>query len=434
MAVPRTYHLVTLGCPKNDVDSEHLERLLTGGELIPVLQPQDADAIIVNTCGFIEQSQAQSMEAVHALAANKREGQTLIVAGCMTQLYGNQVRADVPNVDHIFGVGQWQDVAKLLSVDVAAVFDIPETGAKVTGPSAYLKISDGCDAPCTFCVIPRIKGGLRSAPAGLMVKEAQRLVAAGAKELVLVAQDSTAWGEDMGMAVGTGLPGLLRMLGEAVGPDVWLRLMYAYPSRVSPALIEAMATIPNVLHYLDVPLQHGSEAVLRRMKRPHNVDKVHEFVASLRKAMPDIVLRTSFIAGFPGETEAEFEELLAFARSVRFDHAGCFTYSRQQWTGAFEMESQVPDDVKAERRDRFMVQQQKIAGKLARRFVGKTLPMLVEGTGEDEDGRPVIAGRTYREAPEVDGLVFATGAAAIGSRVRVRIESAGDYDLFGRLV
>ncbi len=434
MAVPRTYHLVTLGCPKNDVDSEHLERLLTGGELIPVLQPQDADAIIVNTCGFIEQSQAQSMEAVHALAANKREGQTLIVAGCMTQLYGNQVRADVPNVDHIFGVGQWQDVAKLLSVDVAAVFDIPETGAKVTGPSAYLKISDGCDAPCTFCVIPRIKGGLRSAPAGLMVKEAQRLVAAGAKELVLVAQDSTAWGEDMGMAVGTGLPGLLRMLGEAVGPDVWLRLMYAYPSRVSPALIEAMATIPNVVHYLDVPLQHGSEAVLRRMKRPHNVDKVHEFVASLRKAMPDIVLRTSFIAGFPGETEAEFEELLAFARSVRFDHAGCFTYSRQQWTGAFEMESQVPDDVKAERRDRFMVQQQKIAGKLARRFVGKTLPMLVEGTGEDEDGRPVIAGRTYREAPEVDGLVFATGAAAIGSRVRVRIESAGDYDLFGRLV
>ena len=319
MAVPRTYHLVTLGCPKNDVDSEHLERLLTGGELLPVLQPGDADAIIVNTCGFIEQSQEQSMEAVRALAAGKRDGQTLIVAGCMTQLYGREVREQTPEVDHIFGVGQWQDVARLLSVDVDAIFDIPESNARVSGPSAYLKISDGCDAPCTFCVIPKIKGGLRSAPAGLLVREAQRLVAAGAKELVLVGQDTTAWGEDLGMRVASGLPGLLRMLSEAVGPDVWLRLMYAYPSRVSSELIEAMASIDNVAHYLDVPLQHGSEATLRRMKRPHNVERVRGFVAELRAAMPDIVLRTSFIAGFPGETQAEFQELLDFARddSVR---------------------------------------------------------------------------------------------------------------------
>ncbi len=434
MAVPKTYHLVTLGCPKNDVDSEHLERLLTGGELLPVLQPGDADAIIVNTCGFIEQSQAQSMEAVHALAANKRDGQTLIVAGCMTQLYGNQVRAEVSGIDHVFGVGKWQDVAKLLSVDVSAVFDIPETGAKVNGASAYLKISDGCDAPCTFCVIPKIKGLLRSAPAGMLVREAQRLVAAGAKELVLVAQDSTAWGEDMGLPVGSGLPGLLEMLSEAVGPDVWLRLMYAYPSRVSPQLIEAMARIPNVLHYLDVPLQHGSEATLRRMKRPHNIERVMTFVRELRSAMPDIVLRTSFIAGFPGETEAEFQELLDFAKAVRFDHAGCFTYSRQQWTGAFDMDDQVEDAVKHERRDRFMRQQQRIAGQQAKRFVGKTLPMLVEGLGEDEDGKPVVAGRTYREAPEVDGLVIARGKAKPGDRVRVKIEQSTGYDLFARVL
>lgn len=434
MAVPKTYHLVTLGCPKNDVDSEHLERLLTGGELLPVLQANDADAIIVNTCGFIEQSQEQSMEAVRDLAAHKREGQTLIVAGCMTQLYGRQVKEESPEVDHIFGVGQWQDVAKLLSVDVSAVFDIPESNARVTGPSAYLKISDGCDAPCTFCVIPRIKGGLRSAPAGMLVKEAQRLVAAGAKELVLVAQDSTAWGEDLGLPVASGLPGLLEMLSDAVGPEVWLRLMYAYPSRVSSQLIETMARLPNVLHYLDVPLQHGSEATLRRMKRPSNVAKVHAFVAELRAAMPDIVLRTSFIAGFPGETEAEFQELLDFAKTVKFDHAGCFTYSLQQWTGAFEMADQVPDEVKHERRDRFMRQQQKIASKRARRFVGRTLPMLVEGLGEDEDGNPVIAGRTYREAPEVDGLVFAPGEATPGERVLVHIDEAADYDLFGTLV
>ena len=433
MAVPRTYHLVTLGCPKNDVDSEHLERLLTGGELLPVVQPAEADAIIVNTCGFIEQSQEQSMEAVRALAEGKREGQTLIVAGCMTQLYGTQVASEVPEVDHIFGVGKWADVARLLSVDVDAVYDIPEN-AKVTGPSAYLKISDGCDAPCTFCVIPKIKGGLRSAPAGFLVKEAQRLVAAGAKELVLVGQDTTAWGEDMGLPVASGLPGLLRMLSETVGPEVWLRLMYAYPSRVTPELIAAMAELPNVVRYLDVPLQHGSEAVLRRMKRPHNLSRVHGFIAELRAAMPDIVVRTSFIVGFPGETEAEFDDLLDFAREIRFDHAGCFTYSRQQWTGAFEMAGQVADEVKHARRDRFMRQQRKIAAKRARRFVGRELEMLVEGAGEDEDGAPVIAGRTYREAPEVDGLVFVSGQAEPGSRVRIRVTDTAEYDLFGELL
>ena len=433
MAVPKTYHLVTLGCPKNDVDSEHLERLLTGGELLPVIQPESADAIIVNTCGFIEQSQEQSMEAVAALTATKREGQVLIVAGCMTQLYGRQVKEEHPGIDHVFGVGQWQDVARLLSVDVDALHDIPESNVKVTGPSAYLKISDGCDAPCTFCVIPKIKGGLRSAPAGMLVKEAQRLVAAGAKELVLVGQDTTAWGEDMGLPVASGLPGLLEMLAEAV-PDTWLRLMYAYPSRVSSQLIDTMARLPNVVPYLDVPLQHGSEGVLRRMKRPSNVSKVHRFIEELRDAMPDIVLRTSFIAGFPGETEAEFKELLDFAKAIKFDHAGCFTYSLQQWTGAFDMADQVPDEVKHERRDRFMRQQQKIASKQARRFVGRELDLLVEGTGEDEDGDPVVAGRTYREAPEVDGLVFARGNADTGSKVRIRIEEAADYDLFGIVI
>jgi len=434
MAVPRRYHLVTLGCPKNDVDSAHLARLLEGGELVPVADPGEADAIIVNTCGFIEQSQAQSMAAVRELAAAKREGQVLIVAGCMTQLYGRQVKEETPGIDHVFGVGQWHEVARLLRVDVDAIYDIPESNVRVEGPSAYLKISDGCDAPCTFCVIPKIKGGLRSAPAGLLVKEARRLVEAGAKELVLVGQDTTAWGEDLGMPVGSGLPGLLRMLSEAVGPETWLRLMYAYPSRVTPELIATMAELPNVVHYLDVPLQHGSEAVLRRMKRPHNLERVYRFIEELRRAMPDIVLRTSFIAGFPGETEAEFEELLAFARAVEFDHAGCFTYSRQQWTGAYEMEGQVPDEVKAERRARFMEQQQVISARRAARFIGRTLELLVEGEGEDEDGLPVVAGRTYREAPEVDGLVFARGRARPGERVRVAIEDASEYDLFGRVV
>ncbi|HEY5476966.1 MAG TPA: 30S ribosomal protein S12 methylthiotransferase RimO [Tepidiformaceae bacterium] len=434
MAVPRTYHLVTLGCPKNDVDSEHLERLLTGGELLPVLNPHDADAVIVNTCGFIEQSQQQSMEAIQELASAKRPGQTLIVAGCLTQLYGGRVKTESPEVDYVFGVGEWQEVARLLSVDVDAIHDIPDRNVRVNGPSAYLKVSDGCDAPCTFCVIPRIKGGLRSAPVGFLVKEARHLVAAGAKELVLVGQDTTAYGEDLGMSVASGLPGLLRTLSEAVGPETWLRLMYAYPSRVTPELIETMAALPNVVHYLDVPLQHGSEAVLRRMKRPHSLEKVISFVEGLRAAMPDVVLRTSFIAGFPGETEAEFKELMDFAKTIRFDHAGCFTYSSQQWTSAFDLPGHIAEAVKEERRDRFMRQQQTIAAKQAARFVGRTLPMLVEGTGEDEDGKPVVVGRTYREAPEVDGLVIARGAAKAGQRVPVRIEQSAGYDLFGTVV
>jgi len=347
-------------------------------------------------------------------------------------LYRKELLAEVPEIDHIFGVESWPKVPALgEGLDNREAVSSPALERRV---SAYLKIADGCSARCSFCVIPKIKGALRSAPAGLLVREAQRLVAAGAKELVLVGQDTTAWGEDLGLPVASGLPGLLRTLAEAVGPDVWLRLMYGYPSRVTEPLIEAMAAIPNVVHYLDVPLQHGSEATLRRMKRPHNVDSVHRFIGSLRKAMPDVVLRTSFITGFPGETEAEFKELLDFARAVRFDHAGVFTYSRQQWTGAFDMAAQVEDEVKHDRRDRLMRAQRTIATKRAKTFVGRTLPMLVEGTGEDEDGSPVVAGRTYREAPEVDGLVFARGTATPGDRVSVRVDSSSDYDLFATLL
>ncbi len=434
MASPKTYHLVTLGCPKNDVDSEQFERLLIGGNLQPAASANDADAIVVNTCGFIEQSQAQSYSAIEDLAAAKRDGQVLVVAGCLTQLFAGEVSQRFPEVDHIFGAGEWPRVAQLLSVDTSAVHDIPQTHVRVNGPGAYLKISDGCDAPCSFCVIPRIKGGLRSAPAGMLVREARALVEAGARELVLVAQDTTAWGEDLGRPFAAGFPGLLETLAEAAGPDVWLRIMYAYPSRVTPQLIETMAALPGVIPYLDVPLQHGSPSVLRRMKRPHNVERVLGMIEDLRSAMPDIVLRTSFIAGHPGETDAEFEELLAFAREASFDHAGCFTYSRQQFTADFDAGPQLPDELKEERRDRLMLQQREISASRAARFIGRTLDVLVEGAGEDGDGDDVAVGRSYREAPEVDGLVIARGTAVAGERARVRIEEAGDYDLVGTVV
>ncbi len=431
MAVPQTYHLVTLGCPKNEVDSREFERLLQG-RLRPVEAPEDADAIVVNTCGFIEQSQQESMEVIQELARRKRAGQQLIVAGCFTQLYAAQVRSAVPGVDHIFGVGQWEEVARLLSVDASAVHDIPPAGS-VRGPSAYLKVADGCDAPCTFCVIPKIKGRLRSAPLELVLREARRLVEGGARELVLVAQDSTAWGEDLGYPTAAGLPELLRQLSATVGPDVWLRIMYAYPSRVSEHLLETMAELPNVLHYLDVPLQHGAPSVLRRMLRPHDVTRVFRWIERARELMPDIVFRTSLIVGFPGETEDEFAQLLDFVRAIEFDHVGVFTYSRQPLTPAHAMDGQVPEEVKEERRRRVLEAQQRIAARRAKRFRGRVLPLLVEGVGEDDAGDPVVVGRTYREAPEVDGYVVAYGRAAVGDRVPVRIESTGPYDLFGRV-
>ena len=427
-----TYHLITLGCPKNDVDSLHLERLLNNGGLQPTEKVQDADSIIVNTCGFIEQSKDQSLETVHELAKTKQANQKLVVAGCLTQIAAEEVQISEPLIDHIFGVGEWEQVAKTLGVGNVPIYDIPKSVVKLKGPSAYLKISDGCDAPCTFCVIPKIKGPLKSSSVGRLVHEANRLVDSGAKELVLVAQDSTAWGEDLGIK--NGLPELLKVLAQEVGPDTWLRLMYAYPSRVRPALIEAMATIPNVVPYLDVPLQHGSENMLRKMRRPWKSSKTRQMIANLREAIPEITLRTSLIVGFPGETEDDILELLEFLEEIMFDHVGVFTYSQQKWTPAGEYDDQVEDSIKNERRDVVMSLQQKISRKRASRFVGKTMTMLIEGTGEDDNKNPISIGRTYREAPEVDGLVFAQGQAEINSRAKVKIEDSGDYDLFGRLL
>ncbi|MBS0298745.1 MAG: 30S ribosomal protein S12 methylthiotransferase RimO, partial [Proteobacteria bacterium] len=381
---------------------------------------------IVNTCGFIEQSQEQSMETVEQLAAGKRDGQLLIVAGCMTQLYGRQVKEEHPGVDHIFGVGQWQDVARLLSVDVDAIHDIPESNVKVSGPSAYLKISDGCDAPCTFCVIPKIKGGLRSAPAGWLVKEAQRLVAAGAKELVLVGQDTTAWGEDMGMAVGTGLPGMLEMLSEAV-PETWLRLMYAYPSRVSPKLIETMAALPNVLPYLDVPLQHANPRILKAMKRPANAENNLARIRQWREICPDITLRSTFIVGFPGETEAEFEELLDFLREAQLDRVGCFAYSAVEGAAANQLPNAVPEEVKEDRRARFMQLQQDISRQRLTAKVGSTMTVMVDELADDH-----IIARSSADAPEIDGLVYVENAdqAQPGDFIEVEITAADEHDLF----
>ena len=436
------YHLVTLGCPKNVADSDKLEALLREGHHEPADRPARADLIVVNTCGFLEAAREESIDAILRLALHKRPGQKLVVTGCLSQICARQLEDEMPEVDALFGVEAWEQVAALAGAAARPRRRAPLEASKASpaaGPSAYLKISDGCNARCAFCIIPRIKGRLRSAPPETLVAEARRLAAQGVQELVLVAQDSTAYGRDRGQR--DGLPELLERLVDAVPQVPWIRVMYAYPGHVSARLAQTMASLPQVCHYLDVPLQHASPAVLRRMRRPSDPERVRQTFARLRSAMPDIALRTTFIVGYPGETEAEFEELLAFVREMRFDHVGVFMYSPEPGTPAACAPEQVPAAVKRKRYRRLMRVAQEVSLARNQELVGRELTVLVEsegtparGDGRRPKGDDVFAGRSYRDAPEVDGLVLGSGRPPPGAMVRVRVEQALPYDLWGGLV
>ncbi|MPZ23368.1 MAG: 30S ribosomal protein S12 methylthiotransferase RimO [Dehalococcoidia bacterium] len=424
------YHLVTLGCPKNAVDSEHLVRLLSQARHEAAADAAAADVLVVNTCGFIDASIKESTDAVKELARGKRHGQKLIVAGCMTQLYGPKLEAEVPQVDAVFGVNQWERIAEMLGPAEGETIDIPDTSRLSSRPSAYLKISDGCDRPCTFCIIPTIKGRMTSAPADDLVARARTFAAEGVRELVLVAQDSTDYGHDLGAS--DGLADLLLRLAEEVPELPWLRVMYAYPGAVTRRLARVMASLPQVCNYIDVPLQHGSPEVLRRMKRPSNPTTVRAMIELLRSEMPDLAVRTTFIVGSPGETEAEFEELLAFAEEMQFDRVGVFTYSPQAGTPAAAMPGQLPEKVKRRRYRELMELQQGISYRKNQDQIGRVLSVLVESEPGQEDGQwPIFVGRTYRDAPEVDGMVICRGSAEPGELAPVTITGAGPYDLFG---
>ncbi|MCY4455877.1 MAG: 30S ribosomal protein S12 methylthiotransferase RimO [Chloroflexi bacterium] len=421
------YHLVTLGCAKNTVDSMRLERALRNARHAPVDEPSDADLVLVNTCGFIDAAKAESIEVVSELDRNRPADQRLYVVGCMTQIAEDEVRSAVPGVDATFGVEAWDDIAASLGPADAA-YDIPQQTVLPMGPSAYLKISDGCDRPCTFCIIPTIKGGMRSEPTERLLGEARMYAAAGVRELVLVAQDSTAYGEDRRDR--DGLATLLEQLA-AEAPEVpWIRLMYAYPGRVTRRLAETMAALPNVVPYLDIPLQHGSDAMLRRMKRP-SLRTARRSLDAIRTAMPDVTVRTTFIVGFPGETDAEFEELLDFVEEQRFDHVGAFTYSPQAGTPAAGYADPVPHEVVAERYAALMELAQDISHERNRELVGSELDVLVESEAPTASvgGDLVVVGRSVRDAPEVDGLAFVRGEFPTGTIVRARVDGAMPYDL-----
>jgi ribosomal protein S12 methylthiotransferase len=437
----RVYYLLSLGCAKNTVDSQSMAQLLGREGYRAAAAPGEAGVLIVNTCGFIDIARRESIAALRDLADGKRPDQLLIAAGCLSQRYGAQLAEQVSGLDGVIGTRRWMDILDLIErlrgrAHPEPLYHLPGEAATVgsdergvmrvarQGASAYLKIADGCRRPCAFCAIPLIKGTHVSRPPETIVDEAARLNDMGIREIVLIAQDTTDYGHDLGMK--DGLATLLeRILGAT--PDVpWIRVMYAYPGYVTPRLIEVMAGDERILPYLDMPLQHGHRETLKRMRRPANLEWVYETVGKLRQAMPGVAIRTTFIVGYPGETNQEFEGLMSFVEDLRFDRVGVFTYSHEVGTPGADLPGQVADEVKEARRELLMETQQPISLQRNQAFVGHTLPVLVEGYG---DGLSV--GRSYRDAPEIDGLVIVEDELPVGEIVPVRITGAMVYDLVG---
>ena len=439
MIKKNTYYLVSLGCAKNSVDSESIATLLNRDGYLAVDKPSRAGVLIVNTCGFIQQARHESVEVLNELAKGKKPGQLLVAAGCFSQLYREKLVELVPGIDGLIGTRRWMDVAELVrelranpGVPRYHLPDTPTIGrdekgvARVSlqGASAYLKIADGCRRPCAFCSIPLIKGTQVSRPMEVILDEAALLQDHGIKELILIAQDTTDYGSDLG--VKDGLVRLLEKLLPRVPAIPWVRILYAYPGYVTNGLIDLMSSSPQLLPYLDVPLQHASVKVLKAMKRPANMDWVRGTIEKMRARIPGLALRTTFISGYPGESDADHQELLDFIRQTAFDHLGVFPFSFESGTASAPLGDTIPEEVKLQRVEEIMRLQEGISLQKNQRFVGRTLDVLVEGRG---DG--ITVGRSYRDAPEIDGLVIVEGEKTVGEIVPVTITGALTHDLTG---
>jgi ribosomal protein S12 methylthiotransferase len=444
------YYLLSLGCSKNTVDSESIAQVLHQNGMRGVENPRQAEVLIVNTCGFIDAAKQESIQALRDLVESKRTGQMVIAAGCLSQRYGSTLVQEVPGLDGVIGTRRWMDIFDLVTrlrdrTHPEPLYHLP-TDAKtvgldergvlrtsVQGASAYIKIADGCRRPCAFCAIPKIKGTAVSRPMESIVREAVHLQEQGVQEVLLIAQDSTDYGYDLGLK--DGLAHLLDAIVEAAPAIPWIRIMYAYPGYVTPRLMETMAKHKQVLPYLDIPLQHGHRDTLLRMKRPAKIEWVYDTIGKLRELMPELAVRTTFIVGYPGETDTEFEGLMQFVRDLQFDRVGAFKYSYEIGTPSATLANQVPDETKQHRWEQLMELQQGISLAKNQALVGQTLDILVEGHGasEDSDGnitdQTITLGRSYRDAPEIDGYVLVEGELPIGEIVPVRITGATTYDL-----
>ncbi len=433
-------HLLTLGCPKNLADSELMLGALSQAGFEITLDPEEANVLLVNTCAFIEAAKKESIDAILDAAEVKKRGvgKRLVVAGCLSQRYAEELADTMPEVDVFVGTGNFLDLPELLRrTEAPELRSIPYAGAAHLLPKAsvariklgdfftsYLKISEGCNHKCAFCIIPKIRGLHESRPVAEIVAEARSLAGGGVRELNLIAQDLTAFGRDLKQQ--SSLAALLHEL-SSIEELRWIRLLYCYPNFVTDELLDAIAELPKVVKYIDMPLQHADDAILRAMRRERSGASLRKLLDRVRARIPAVVLRTSFIVGFPGETDAAFARLVDFVRDEQFDRVGVFTYSQEENTAAFAMAEQVPERVKRARRARLMAAQSDISLEKNRALVGREMEVLVEGPMSGRATR--LRGRTAGQAPEIDGSVFLAGDAEPGEFVRARIEKALSYDL-----
>jgi ribosomal protein S12 methylthiotransferase len=440
----KTVGLLSLGCPKNLVDGEVMLGRLQGAGYQLVPDAKQADVIVVNTCAFIDRAKQESIDAILEMAREKEVGRArrLVVTGCLSERYDADLRREIPEIDATLGTGQVEEILRAVDGEATTreaagpdlpswVYDHQQPRVLSTPPwLAYVKISEGCDYTCSFCIIPKLRGRHRSRSVEDIVSEARALAARGVRELVLVAQDSTRYGLDHG--VRDGLAYLLRRLGRVDGIR-WIRVMYAYPSTLSDKVLDAIAAEEKVVKYLDIPLQHASEPVLKRMKRPTGKGNLLGMVARIRERVPGVAIRTSFIVGFPGETDADFAKLLAFVEAGRFDNVGVFTFSDEEGTTSWDLPGRVPARVKESRRRKLMSLQKRLSLRRNRARVGERLEVLVEGTHADSD--LLLRGRLATQAPEIDGQVIVNdGSAEPGSFVTCEVTQAHPYDLVARIV
>ena len=441
---------ISLGCDKNLVDSEKMLGLLRENNFTIVEEEQDADVIVVNTCCFIHDAKEESIETLLEMAEWKKKGhlKVLIAAGCLAQRYQAEIEEEIPEVDAVIGTNGYTDIVSVItelleteeknagehlfksccpSIDILPPSLSDKRVVTTGGYTAYLKIAEGCDKRCTYCIIPYIRGKYRSFPMEDLLEEASALAAQGVRELILVAQETTVYGVDRyGKKM---LPELLTKLCAIDGLQ-WIRLLYCYPEEITDELIAVMAKETKICHYLDIPIQHSEDSVLKRMGRRTNRAELEELVRKLRKEIPDIVLRTTLITGFPGETEEDFENMVHFVDTMEFDRRGVFPYSPEEGPPAAGMEPQIPEEISEERRDEIMELQQAISEEKAAARVGSRMDVMIEGYLYEED---IYIGRTYMDAPKVDGNVFVRSEEELisGDIVPVSITGSSEYDLMG---
>lgn len=435
---------ISLGCDKNLVDSEVMLGLLAEKGYQMTDDETEAEVIVINTCCFIHDAKEESIQTILEMAEYKKEGtlKALIVTGCLAQRYQQEILDEIPEVDEVLGTTSYPEIvdaienalkgrAEVRMTDIDAL-PLVDTARQVTtgGHFAYLKIAEGCDKHCTYCIIPKIRGNYRSVPMERLIKEAKGLAEKGVKELILVAQETTLYGKDL-----YGEKSLHRLLKELcrISGIWWIRILYCYPEEIDDNLIQVMKEEPKICHYVDLPIQHANTDILKRMGRRTSKEQLEEIIGKLRREIPDIAIRTTLITGFPGETEEQHQELVDFVDEMEFDRLGVFTYSPEEDTPAAEMEGQIPEEVKEDRQAEIMELQQEIAFEQAEDMVGKEVLVMIEGKVADENA---YVGRTYKDAPNVDGLIFVNTEEELmsGDFARVKVTGAAEYDLIGELI